>query len=163
HPRPAAAARGTAAVRGLSERRPEEAGAASRGGDLGAAERQRVPLQPLTLRRRAGGLSPLIKPSRGSPPPLAGPARMTMSVMKPVCGAAEHLRRRAFLKAGLVTATGHALANWGGLFHTRAAAAEAAKKGKRCILLWMAGGPSHLDTFDMKPGRPGAGAFRPIA
>jgi hypothetical protein len=83
--------------------------------------------------------------------------------MNPLCRAGEHLSRRAFLKAGLVTAGGCVLANWGGLFHSRAIAAEAQRQGKRCILLWMAGGPSHLDTFDMKPGRPGAGPFRPIS
>jgi hypothetical protein len=73
---------------------------------------------------------------------------------------ASHLARRAFLKGALVTAGG-ALANWGGLFHARTAAAEAAKRGKRCILLWANGGASQIDTFDMKPGRPTAGPFRP--
>jgi hypothetical protein len=75
----------------------------------------------------------------------------------------EHLSRRAFLKGGLVTAGGLAVANWGGLFHSPAAAAEATKRGKRCILLWMNGGASQLDTFDMKPGRPTGGPFRPAA
>jgi hypothetical protein len=35
------------------------------------------------------------------------------------------------------------------------AAADAAKPPKSCILLWMTGGPSHLDTFDLKPDAPG--------
>jgi len=74
----------------------------------------------------------------------------------------DHLRRRAFLKGTLVTGTGLTVANWGGLFNSRAVAAEAAKRGKRCILLWMNGGASQLDTFDMKPGRPTGGPFRPI-
>src|SRR3954468_3100166 len=73
---------------------------------------------------------------------------------------ASPLARRAFLKGALVTAGG-AVANWGGLFHGRTAAAEAAKRGKRCILLWANGGASQIDTFDMKPGRPTAGPFRP--
>ena len=30
------------------------------------------------------------------------------------------------------------------------------------ILLWMAGGPSHKDTFDLKPGTKDAGNFKPI-
>src|SRR5262249_14046763 len=42
-------------------------------------------------------------------------------------------------------------------------ASEAHKAGKRCILLWMNGGASQIDTFDMKPGRPTGGPFRPIA
>jgi hypothetical protein len=36
---------------------------------------------------------------------------------------------------------------------------------KSCILLWMTGGPSHIDTFDLKPDAPDnvRGEFRPIA
>ncbi|MGL6075549.1 MAG: DUF1501 domain-containing protein [Fimbriiglobus sp.] len=48
--------------------------------------------------------------------------------------------------------------------------AEAAKsptqvKGKKksVILLWMDGGPSHKDTFDLKPDSKGGGEFKPIA
>jgi hypothetical protein len=33
---------------------------------------------------------------------------------------------------------------------------------RACILLWMEGGPSQLDTFDPKPGRPTGGSFRAI-
>ena len=36
------------------------------------------------------------------------------------------------------------------------------KKHKSCILLWMDGGPSHKDTFDLKPDSKGAGEFKPI-
>ena len=40
----------------------------------------------------------------------------------------------------------------------------AAKKQKRhCILLWMNGGPSQLDTFDLKPEHANGGQFKPIA
>jgi hypothetical protein len=36
--------------------------------------------------------------------------------------------------------------------------------GKKCILLWMSGGPSHLDTWDLKPeSERHGGPFRPIA
>lgn len=35
-------------------------------------------------------------------------------------------------------------------------------KHKSCILLWMDGGPSHKDTFDLKPDSKGAGDFKPI-
>jgi hypothetical protein len=45
-------------------------------------------------------------------------------------------------------------------------AAQAAEQPqtKSCILLWMSGGPSHLDTFDLKPGASDRvrGEFRPI-
>jgi uncharacterized protein (DUF1501 family) len=33
---------------------------------------------------------------------------------------------------------------------------------KSCILLWMAGGPSHKDTFDLKPGTDNGGPYKPI-
>jgi uncharacterized protein (DUF1501 family) len=35
-------------------------------------------------------------------------------------------------------------------------------KAKACIVLWMNGGPSHVDTFDPKPGAPGGGPFKAI-
>ncbi len=75
----------------------------------------------------------------------------------------SHFNRRAFLKSTLVTAGGLTVANWGGLFGTQAIAQEAARQNKRCILLWMNGGASQIDTFDMKPGRSTGGPFRPIS
>ena len=78
------------------------------------------------------------------------------------CRPHEHISRRALFKAALTTAAGATVANWGGLFNTQAVAAEAKKRGKRCILLWMNGGASQIDTFDMKPGRPTGGPFREI-
>lgn len=75
----------------------------------------------------------------------------------------HHLSRRAWLKGVALTGSGLAVANWGGLAHAQAAAQTAVRKGKRCILLWMNGGASQLDTFDMKPGRSTGGPFRPVA
>jgi Protein of unknown function (DUF1501) len=45
-----------------------------------------------------------------------------------------------------------------------AAAPQKAAKAKSCILLWLDGGPSHLETFDLKPGAPSEvrGPFKPI-
>ena len=38
------------------------------------------------------------------------------------------------------------------------------KQGKSCILLWMGGGPSHMDTWDLKPDREkNGGPFKPKA
>ncbi|QDT04603.1 hypothetical protein K227x_29960 [Rubripirellula lacrimiformis] len=34
------------------------------------------------------------------------------------------------------------------------------KRRRHCILLWMSGGPTQTDTFDMKPGHPNGGEFR---
>ena len=62
--------------------------------------------------------------------------------------------RRNFLKAGLAGLAGLTLPD---LLRARAEAAEegrSAPNGKSVILLWMAGGPSHIDTWDPKPDRP---------
>jgi hypothetical protein len=83
--------------------------------------------------------------------------------MKPLCARGEHLSRRALLKGVCATSAGAALLNWGHLFGSRAFAAEVEKKQKRCILLWMNGGASQFETFDMKVGRPTGGLFRPIS
>lgn len=44
-----------------------------------------------------------------------------------------------------------------------AAQSDGAQPRKSCILLWMNGGPSQTDTFDMKPGHANNGPFQPIA
>jgi hypothetical protein len=54
----------------------------------------------------------------------------------------NHPSRRAFLKGTLVTASGLALNNWGALTCSQSIAEEAARRGKRCILLWANGGAS---------------------
>ena len=41
-------------------------------------------------------------------------------------------------------------------------AAELKRQQKHVILLWLAGGPSQLETWDPKPGRPTGGPFRAI-
>ena len=43
-----------------------------------------------------------------------------------------------------------------------AAEAESTGKAKRLIYLFMSGGMTHLDTFDLKPGHPNQGATKPI-
>lgn len=43
------------------------------------------------------------------------------------------------------------------------AAAEIKSQGKHCVLLWMAGGPSQIDTFDMKPNHSNGGSFKEAA
>ncbi len=70
------------------------------------------------------------------------------------------LSRRDFLR---FAATGAALTSMSGWFDLMAAhAAESGVKHKSCILLWMEGGPSQKDTFDMKPDTKDAGEFKPI-
>src|SRR5204862_5536020 len=70
--------------------------------------------------------------------------------------------RRGLLKAGLAGLAGLGLPE---LLRHRATAAPAARPNKSVILLWMAGGPSHIDTWDPKPNRPleNRGPFSTIA
>src|SRR5579884_2065630 len=37
------------------------------------------------------------------------------------------------------------------------------RRRRSCILLWMSGGPSQMDTFDLKPGHANGGPFRETA
>ncbi|PQO32165.1 DUF1501 domain-containing protein [Bremerella cremea] len=45
----------------------------------------------------------------------------------------------------------------------QANAQELQKRGKSCIMLWMGGGPSTMDLWDLKPGMNTGGPFRPIS
>src|SRR5437868_6964332 len=42
-------------------------------------------------------------------------------------------------------------------------AEELTQKNRQCILLWMAGGPSQFETFDLKPGAPTQGPTKAIS
>ena len=70
------------------------------------------------------------------------------------------LSRRSFLRAGAVSAGAVGLT----LAELSRLGAAAPCKDINCILLFLVGGPSHLDTFDMKPDAPESvrGPFRPI-
>ncbi len=62
--------------------------------------------------------------------------------------------RRSMLKAGMAGIAGLSLPD---LIQAQAAGSETGNSlpsGKSVILLWMAGGPSHIDTWDSKPDRP---------
>ena len=69
----------------------------------------------------------------------------------------QHITRRGFVSL----AAAGTLSGWLGRLAAHAAERPQAKS---CILLWMSGGPSHLDTFDLKPDAPDStrGEFRPI-
>src|SRR4051812_43340116 len=71
------------------------------------------------------------------------------------------LSRRDFLRLSAAGIGGASLSGWMNVLAGRAA--EAGGRHKACILLWMDGGPSHKDTFDLKPGTTNAGEFKPIA
>lgn len=74
----------------------------------------------------------------------------------------DGVTRRDVLRVGSLTAFGLGLADsyrW----QVNASDRERAR-AKSCILLWLDGGPSHLETFDLKPDAPAEvrGPFRPI-
>lgn len=62
-----------------------------------------------------------------------------------------------------MAAAGVSFASVSGWFGSLAAAAQKHPERKRsCILLWMPGGPSQLDTWDPKPGHANGGPFKAI-
>src|SRR6516225_9138195 len=67
--------------------------------------------------------------------------------------------RRQFLGSGLVGTLGLALSP---AFQRLLAAQGPSRRAKNCILLWLNGGPSHIDTFDPKPGAETNGPFKAI-
>ncbi len=70
------------------------------------------------------------------------------------------MTRRHFMShlAGSSAAAAFTLGN-----SIQANAAEMTRNRKSAILLWMGGGPSTIDIWDLKPGAPTSGPFRPIS
>jgi hypothetical protein len=67
------------------------------------------------------------------------------------------LTRRDWLRLSAAGVVGCSSSGW-----LEALAAEGAQDPQRkrsCILLWMSGGPSQMDTFDLKPGHANGGPF----
>lgn len=75
----------------------------------------------------------------------------------------DGLNRRSFVKIGLA---GMGVLSLGQLLRARQAVAETGGTAKNTsvILLWLDGGPSHMDLYDMKPNAPAEyrGLWRPI-
>jgi uncharacterized protein (DUF1501 family) len=69
--------------------------------------------------------------------------------------------RRGFIRVGMGGLLSLLFAQWLDPRAARALGAPA-PRAKACILLWMNGGPSHLDTWDPKVGTDTAGLFKPI-
>src|SRR5882724_5075338 len=86
-------------------------------------------------------------------------------------GDCEKFHRRDFLRVGVLSFTGLSLTRYMALADAtvRAAQEPVSTAGKRgtadsAILIWLAGGPSHLDTWDLKPDAPLEirGNFKPV-
>lgn len=74
---------------------------------------------------------------------------------------APRLSRRDCLRLAAASVISYSMAPW---FAPLAQAAAPNPRRKRaCILLWMNGGPSQLDTFDLKPGHKNGGPVKEIA
>ena len=75
----------------------------------------------------------------------------------------DGVRRREMLHVGGLTALGMGLQDWLGCQSAGAGPVEPIR-AQSCILIWLDGGPSHLETFDLKPDAPTEvrGPFRPI-
>lgn len=73
----------------------------------------------------------------------------------------DGVSRRTFLKVGSLALGGLTLP---GLLRLRAAQKSSMSPRRSVILIWQAGGPSHLDMYDLKPNAPAEirGEFKPI-
>ncbi len=63
----------------------------------------------------------------------------------------DGIRRRDVLRVGALTALGLGLTDW---IRLRAEVPAGRRGARGCILVWLDGGPSHLETFDPKPDAP---------
>jgi hypothetical protein len=70
------------------------------------------------------------------------------------------ISRRDWMKASGLSLLGASASGWGPAL-ARALANDPQRR-RHCILLWMTGGPSQIDTFDMKPGHANGGEFKEI-
>ena len=71
------------------------------------------------------------------------------------------LNRREWLRMSAAGLAGTSVSGWFDSWARAAAVAPARRRS--CILLWMSGGPSQMDTFDLKPGHANGGPYRPIS
>ncbi len=69
------------------------------------------------------------------------------------------LTRREWLKLSAAGVVGFSLSGW---LQQLAGQAQDPKRRRSCILLWMNGGPSQMDTFDLKPGHANGGPYKEI-
>ncbi|HVC98667.1 MAG TPA: DUF1501 domain-containing protein [Pirellulales bacterium] len=72
----------------------------------------------------------------------------------------SQLSRRDWM---LLSSAGVIAGSMSGWFEALARGAETQPaRSRSCILLWMSGGPSQIDTFDLKPGHVNGGTFKEI-
>jgi hypothetical protein len=69
--------------------------------------------------------------------------------------------RRDWLRLSAAGVLGASVSGWFGAL--AAGAAQDPRRRRSCVLLWMSGGPSQMDTFDLKPGHANGGPFKEVA
>jgi hypothetical protein len=69
--------------------------------------------------------------------------------------------RRHFLRSAALSAAAVSYSGW--MPRLAQSAADDPESRRHCVLLWMPGGPSQIDTFDLKPGHSNGGPFKEIA
>jgi hypothetical protein len=72
----------------------------------------------------------------------------------------RRISRRGLLRLSAAGIAAHSASGWLGALAADAAADPSRRRA--CILLWMSGGPSQMDTFDLKPGHENGGTFKAI-
>ncbi len=77
-------------------------------------------------------------------------------------GYCDGMQRRSFLKLGVAGMGSFGL---GSILRAKAAAPAETRRDTSVILIWLDGGPGHMDTYDMKPDAPEEyrGIWKPIA
>ena len=70
------------------------------------------------------------------------------------------MNRRDLLKASAAGVLGLSTSSWLSILAARAS--ETRQQTKNCILLWLAGGASTKDMWDLRPGTDNGGPFRQI-
>lgn len=86
-----------------------------------------------------------------------------MATKNPGCDEYNTFGRRDFLKVGMLSALGLSMTEYFAMGSASAAGVDTGT-ATSAVLVWMGGGPSHLDMWDLKPDAPAEirGAFNPL-
>jgi len=84
-----------------------------------------------------------------------------LSILGPRARLCDGITRREAIRVGALAFSGLTLAD---VLRLQAASPEKAGRGKSVIMIWLRGGASHIDSYDMKPDAPAEirGEFKPI-
>src|SRR5262249_60476217 len=86
--------------------------------------------------------------------------QVTSGIRNPQSAIRNRLSRRDWLQLTAAGVVGYSVSGWLEALATDAAGHP--QRRRSCILLWMHGGPSQMDTFDLKPGSVNGGPFQEI-